>query len=179
MLKKKIDDFNETCPLLELMADRSMKERHWERIGDVTGYKFDLDNENFCLKDVLGCPLLKFKDEVEDICIGAVKEKDIEAKMKQIVLDWSVIALQFTSFKNRGEMLLRGQETGDVMTQLEDALMVLNMLFNNRYSTLYRTELQAHLTDFSNTAQILENWLAVQNLWIYLEAVFVGGDIAR
>jgi len=76
-------------------------------------------------------------------------------------------------------MLLKGQETADVMTLLEDALMILNFLFNNRYSTLYRKELQANLTDFSNTAQILENWLAVQNLWIYLEAVFVGGDIAR
>jgi dynein heavy chain len=57
--------------------------------------------------------------------------------------------------------------------------MILNYLSNNRYSALYKREIGAHLTDFSNTSQILDNWLAVQNLWIYLEAVFVGGDIAR
>ena len=31
-LKQKIDDFNECCPLLEMMSNKSMEKRHWTRI---------------------------------------------------------------------------------------------------------------------------------------------------
>jgi hypothetical protein len=60
-LKKKIDDFTESCPLLELMANKAMKERHWDRMATLTGHTFDLDSENFMLRDIMKAPLLQYK----------------------------------------------------------------------------------------------------------------------
>ncbi|XP_072395911.1 dynein axonemal heavy chain 8 [Diabrotica undecimpunctata] len=178
-LKNKIDDFNETCPLLEMMANKAMKERHWKRLTNLTGYFFDIESPSFTLKNVMEAPLLKYKDDVEDICISAVKEKDIEAKLKQVIADWAIVELSFSNFKTRGELLLKGQETGEIITILEDSLMIMNSLLSNRYNAPFKKDIALWVHKLVDTSEILERWLIVQNLWVYLEAVFVGGDIAR
>ncbi|XP_006824996.1 dynein axonemal heavy chain 8-like, partial [Saccoglossus kowalevskii] len=130
-LKKKIDDFNETCPLLESMANKSMKDRHWDRITGLTGYTFDIHSETFALKDIMEAPLLAHKEDIEDICISAVKEKDIEAKLSQVIAEWNAHSLSFSSFKTRGELLLKGAETAEIVALMEDSLMVLSSLLSN------------------------------------------------
>ena len=64
-LKQKIDDFNETCPLLELMTNKALKARHWERISVLTGHTFDFESDTFMLRNIMEAPLLQFKEDIE------------------------------------------------------------------------------------------------------------------
>ena len=64
-LRKTIEDFNDMVPLLELMAHKAMKPRHWKRIAELTGHTFDIESENFTLRNILQAPLLENKEEIE------------------------------------------------------------------------------------------------------------------
>ena len=178
-LKKKIDDFNDSCPLIEFMISDAVKDRHWERLETLLTTELKVNSPTFTLGHLMAAPLLVNKDDVEDICIGAVKEKDIDAKLNQVIADFRTVNLQFGIFKTRGELMIKTGETKEIISLLEDNLMIMNSLASNRFNAHFKKIITLWVSKLNNTSEILEKWLQVQTLYIYLEAVFVGGDIAK
>ena len=136
-----------------------MKQRHWDRIEKTTATKFDINSENFQLRNVMEAPLLENKDDIEDICISSVKENDIEAKLNQVIAEWGAQDFSFSSFKTRGDLLLKGQDTSDIVSLMEDSLMVLGSLMSNRYNAPFKPSIQQWVAKLSNSNEIIEQWL--------------------
>ncbi|KNC49484.1 dynein heavy chain 5 [Thecamonas trahens ATCC 50062] len=178
-LKTKIDDFDRLLPLLADLSHPAILSRHWEAISEVTGTKFKVDMDTFKLKNLLEATLLENEAEVHDICFAAVREAEIETKINALQDEWSDASFEFANFKKRGAIILNGERTQEIMSQIEDSLMVLAGLLSSPYNKPFKADILLWSQKLSTCFREIENWVHVQSLWIYLEAVFVGGDIAK
>lgn len=57
--------------------------------------------------------------------------------------------------------------------------MTLGSMASNRYSAPFREDVTGWITKLSTVSEIVEQWLMVQSMWMYMEAVFSGGDIVK
>jgi len=105
-LKKMVDDFLETLPLVEQLANPALRPRHWQALIELTGTDLQYTSETFMLKDLLEAGILEVLDDVEEIAGSAVKELAIEGKLNDIANDWIVRSLSFSPFKARGNIIL-------------------------------------------------------------------------
>lgn len=116
----------------------------------------------------MNVPLIKYREDIEDVSITAQKERDIESKLLSIEHEWRQREFKFASLKNRGELLLRGQETSEILSTIDDSNLILAALSSNRYNIFFKSQIQKYIADLAVCAEILTKWMQVQNLWIYL-----------
>ena len=174
-----MDDFLQSLPLVQMLAHTSMRSRHWQQLMSLTNKHLAVGSDSFKLIHLLEAELLECREDVEDIANSAVRELAIEDKLASISDEWADEQLAFAQFKSRGPIALKGVETAELMEKLEETMMNLGSMAASRYITPFREEVQVWVNKFSTISEQLEIWIQVQGMWMYLEAVFTSGDIAK
>ena len=179
-LNQTIEDFIEILPLLTELSKPAMRERHWNKISKLTGKEFDIDKFNdMKLRSVLDANLLQYREDIEEITDSAEKQLSIERKISEISSLWDTAAFELSAWKDRGDVILAGNSVSDIIEQLEDSQASLVQMLTQRHVTPFRDIANSWLKKLSDVNDTLEHWIKVQMLWMSLEAVFTGGDIAR
>ena len=176
-LKKKLEDFQITIPLLEQLSRDSIKPRHWTELMRTTSHEFRIDSGDFRLQTLLDCHLEEHADDVIELCDGAEKQQQISIRILDIRERWAAANFDFNDWKERKVPVLRA--CGPIIEELEESQLQCQTMLTMRHVTPFRQEVAALLSRLSDTADTLERWLKVQMLWCSLESVFTGGDIAK
>lgn len=84
LVEGKILAFQQSLPLIENLKNDALRKRHWEKLMEVTGARFDMDPKTFTLSGLFAMQLHNFSDMISDITNAAVKELTIESELRKL-----------------------------------------------------------------------------------------------
>lgn len=177
-------DFLAAIPLMVLLGSKSMRPRHWKLLIQVTNTKNftpPCDNEAAPLGDVLTIDLVKFSNEVEDICDQASKEDKMETTLREIEARWSDIEFTINPYEKKDnnvvvEMVpLLGIEEEDFESLENDQLLIQGMMAS-RYLTQFEQEVSGWQKSLFNVNEVFLLIGDIQRTWSYLEPLFIHSD---
>ncbi|KAI9188096.1 hypothetical protein H9P43_002487 [Blastocladiella emersonii ATCC 22665] len=208
VIADKVLAFKNSLPLLSDLKNEALRERHWKKLMDVTGKTFDMNPESFTLEKLVAMNLHEFAAEIGDIVTGAMKELSIESALKELEGAWKTMKFNVVRYNKGGGggggpaaaapagapagaaaaataasgaddkgFILGGVE--DVVLSLDDNAMNLQSMAASKFVAAFLPQVQKWEKQLSLIGEVVEVWMNVQRKWMYLESIFLAGDIRQ
>ncbi|XP_014373608.2 dynein heavy chain 10, axonemal, partial [Alligator sinensis] len=177
-LETKMKAFRDSIPLLLDLKNEALRERHWKELMERTGTSFEMTTETFTLENMFAMELSKYSDVISEIVGTAVKELSIEKGVKDIVDTWEnmkfTVQRYFKGTQERGFIL---GSVDDIIQILDDNTVNLQSISGSRFVGPFLSTVHHWEKTLSLIGEVIEVWMVVQRKWMYLESIFIGGDI--
>ncbi|KAL7391500.1 hypothetical protein ABVT39_010104 [Epinephelus coioides] len=178
-LEGRMKEFRESLPLLLDLKNEALRDRHWKELMERTSTKFEMNPESFTLENMFAMELHRFADVIGDIVTSAVKELSIEKGVKEVVETWENMKFSvhpyFKGTQERGSIL---GAVDEILLNVDNDAMNLQSMAGSRFVGPFLGTIQQWEKDLSLISETIEVWLLVQRKWMYLESIFIGGDIS-
>ncbi|XP_025789014.1 dynein heavy chain 10, axonemal [Puma concolor] len=176
-LEAKMKDFKDSVPLLLDLKHEALRDRHWKELMEKTGVTFEM-TETFTLENMFAMELHKHTDVLSEIVTAAIKEIAIEKAVKEILDTWE--SMKFTVVKYYKGTQERGYILGsvdEIIQCLDDNMVNLQSISGSRFVGPFLQTVHKWEKTLSLIGEVIEIWMLVQRKWMYLESIFIGGDI--
>jgi len=165
-------------PLLALLANPGLKERHWDEMDAAVGFAIPRQTDT-PLEGYLRVGLEAFISSIEDTCVNASKEFNLERSLDKMEVEWKPITLELKPHKETGTYIMTGVTADEVQLLLDDHIIKSTTMQASRFARPLEGRIKAWIGTLNNVQAILDEWLKVQGSWLYLEPIFGSEDIMR
>ncbi|XP_074640231.1 dynein axonemal heavy chain 10-like [Tubulanus polymorphus] len=178
MIEEKMREFRDSLPLFMDLKNEALRERHWKDLMEKTGQAFEMNPDTFTLENIFSMELHRFQDAINEIVTCATKELSIEKGVREVEDTWNNLKFNVISYmkgtSNRGFIL---GAIDEVLQVLDDNAMNLQSMSASRFIGPFMNSVQNWEKSLSHISEVLDIWMVVQRKWMYLEGIFIGGDI--
>ncbi|XP_062444589.1 dynein axonemal heavy chain 3 [Rhea pennata] len=173
-MKYKLDKFKQHLPVLSIVCNRGMKERHWKQISEIVGYEI-IPDETTTLLNILEYGLSKHIDELEPVGAAASKEYSLEKSMEKMKLEWVSLHFSLVKYRDTNTSILSAID--DIQLLLDDHIVKTQTMCGSPFIKPIEAECRAWEEKLVLMQDILDSWLKCQATWLYLEPIFSSEDI--
>lgn len=167
---------DEYIPLMLLLCNPGLRERHWGLIADITKLPVKYSRE-VNLESCIEVGLHKFTNDIEDTCVSANKEYSLEKGMDKMEKEWEPLEFVVKPYRNTGTYIVGGVD--EVQTLLDDHIVKAQAMRSSRYVQPFIERIKDWEQTLIDLQNIVDNWLQLQGTWLYLEPIFGSPDIMK
>jgi dynein heavy chain, axonemal len=178
-LKLECEDFKEKIPVLQCLRSPDLKPRHWLKIELILDRK---------LLGVDTLSLYTFEDSnafegenanaIQEISGQASGEARLEDSLKKVDTLWKSQELQLATHRDVRDVYVLAA-VDELQAVLDDSNITITTIAASRHIGTLKARVDEWVQQLELLGKTLEEWLACQQNWIYLEAIFSAPDIQR
>ena len=178
-LKDNIDEFADTLPLVTDLRSPHLQQHHWTAIEQLLSYNVHSQPASeFTLGTLIQLNATQYKSEIAVIANSAAQEAKLRQQLQSIVDEWAALCFTVNSYKDAKDVFVLGS-CEELLQTLDEALVNVNSILASRYVEPLRDSVMECNRRLLHVSECMEEWMAVQRQWLYLEVIFASGDIQR
>ena len=177
IVKQDLDAFKNNVPIIVALRLPGMRERHWAQLSNDLKMEINLTG-SVTLHDVLfKMELPRFMQQITTVGDFASKEYLIEKTLEKMTSSWVGVNLDLVDYRDTGTQILRGLD--EIMQQLDDNIVMTQSIAFSPFKGPFEEQIENWEKRLLLAQEILDEWVACQRLWLYLEPIFGSEDIQK
>lgn len=182
-IKVQVEEFKPSIPLILALRNPGMRDRHWEAINTKLGLSDPLNPEdpNFTLSKVLSPDLGLLEEEKIHVVVKtgetSAKEFQIEVALDKMQSEWNEVKLEVVPYKETGTSVLKGVD--ELQALLDEHVTMTQAMMFSAFKGPFEERIENWDSTLSLVSEVLDEWMAVQRNWLYLQPIFDSEDINK
>ncbi|XP_050428284.1 dynein axonemal heavy chain 3-like [Adelges cooleyi] len=176
MVRGKVDNFKKYLPVLETICNPGIHERHWNEMSKCVGVALR-PTETSTLSEMIELGLIDHIESLEEISTTASREYSLEHNLRKMKEEWLHVEFECTPYRDSGVSVLTSLD--DVQVMLDDHILKAQTMHGSVYIKPFEAEMDRWEKKLITMQEILDLWVKVQRIWMYLGPIFSSEDINR